>query len=129
MIYTVQRGDTLSIIAAKLLDPSLGLSYKDIAGWNGIADPNRITIGQKLDIPDSVLRQEIIFEGQTVPGLVSASMPTAGQPDAIIPTGSRSSGFPAQQAPAENLIFGIPAKWVMIGGAALLAVLVFSGRK
>lgn len=41
--YTVKRGDTLYAIA---LDH--GLDYRELAAWNGIADPNRILAGQTL---------------------------------------------------------------------------------
>ena len=45
--YTVQKGDTLGKIAA-----SHGLSYQELADYNGIADPNKIDVGQKILIPD-----------------------------------------------------------------------------
>ncbi len=43
--YTVKRGDTLHSIA---LDQ--GVDYRDLAVWNGISDPNRISVGQQLRI-------------------------------------------------------------------------------
>ena len=43
--YTVKSGDTLSGIAAKF-----GTTYQDIAKKNGIANPNRISVGQVLKI-------------------------------------------------------------------------------
>ncbi len=45
VIYTVQRGDTLSAIAKKYKT-----TYKKIAKDNGIANPNKIRTGQKLII-------------------------------------------------------------------------------
>ena len=44
--YTVQRGDTLTTIAAKL-----GVSMADLARTNSIVDPNRIRVGQVLEMP------------------------------------------------------------------------------
>lgn len=44
--YTVQRGDTLSSIAAKT-----GVSVAELQRLNNIANPNRITVGQKLTLP------------------------------------------------------------------------------
>ncbi|MGI5862173.1 MAG: LysM peptidoglycan-binding domain-containing protein [Myxococcales bacterium] len=44
--YTVQPGDTLSAIGARF-----GISYQALAAMNGIADPNRIFVGQVLQIP------------------------------------------------------------------------------
>lgn len=46
VIYTVQKGDTLSGIAAKY-----GTTYQKIAAYNGITNPNLISVGQKIKIP------------------------------------------------------------------------------
>lgn len=45
-VYTVKKGDTLSAIAAKY-----GTTYQALAEYNGIADPNKIIVGQKIRIP------------------------------------------------------------------------------
>ena len=45
-IYTVVRGDTLSAIAARY-----GTTYQKLAAYNGISNPNVISIGQKIKIP------------------------------------------------------------------------------
>lgn len=47
--YTVQSGDNLSRIAAQF-----GTSVSALVSANGIADPNRITVGQVLRIPATV---------------------------------------------------------------------------
>lgn len=44
---TVEKGDTLSEIAR---DYGKGLSYKQLASINGISNPNRIYIGQKIKL-------------------------------------------------------------------------------
>ncbi|MEN9356963.1 MAG: hypothetical protein RL695_1134 [Pseudomonadota bacterium] len=44
-MYLVKKGDTLRAIA---LDH--GQSYRDLAAWNGLSDPNRIEVGQALRI-------------------------------------------------------------------------------
>jgi LysM repeat protein len=44
--YTVQKGDTLAIIAKKT-----GAKQQDIINANKLSDPSRITIGQTLFIP------------------------------------------------------------------------------
>lgn len=46
--YTVQSGDTLSEIANKN-----GVSTSALASANGISDPNRIWVGQVLEVPTS----------------------------------------------------------------------------
>ena len=43
--HTVQRGETLSIIARRY-----GVSLADLQAWNNIADPSRIVVGQKLTL-------------------------------------------------------------------------------
>lgn len=45
-VHVVQKGDSLSKIARQY-----GISAKDLAALNGISDPNRIRIGQKLNLP------------------------------------------------------------------------------
>jgi LysM repeat protein len=44
--YTVQKGDTLALIAKKT-----GAKQQDIINANKIADPARIAVGQTLFIP------------------------------------------------------------------------------
>lgn len=48
IVYTVVAGDTLSKIAAKY-----GTTYQKLAAYNGIANPNIISVGQKIRIPGS----------------------------------------------------------------------------
>ena len=50
--YTVRRGDTLSKIAMKYD----GISWQDIAKFNGLKNPNLILVGQKLKIPMKVIQ-------------------------------------------------------------------------
>lgn len=45
-VYIVKRGDTLSRIAAKY-----GTTYQKLAAYNGIANPNIISVGQQIKIP------------------------------------------------------------------------------
>ena len=70
--YTVQKGDTLGKIANQY-----GLSYQDLADYNGIADPNKIDVGQKILIPDvetipQVDQSYIVQKGDTL-GKIAAS--------------------------------------------------------
>lgn len=45
-VYVVKSGDTLSKIAAKY-----GTTYQKLAAYNNIANPNIISVGQKIKIP------------------------------------------------------------------------------
>lgn len=47
--YTVEAGDTLFNIAAKLLGD--GNRYQELAAHNGIANPDHIEVGQVINIP------------------------------------------------------------------------------
>ena len=51
-VYTVKSGDTLSKIAAKY-----GTTYQSLAEYNNIANPNAITVGQKIVIPPMTVEQ------------------------------------------------------------------------
>jgi LysM repeat protein len=46
--YTVQKGDTLAVIAKKT-----GAKQQDIINANKLADPSKINLGQTLFIPVS----------------------------------------------------------------------------
>jgi len=46
--YTVQKGDTLAVIAKKT-----GARQQDIINANKLADPSKINLGQTLFIPVS----------------------------------------------------------------------------
>ncbi|MDK2858726.1 MAG: hypothetical protein PWQ89_1845 [Verrucomicrobiota bacterium] len=48
-VYSVQKGDTLSSIAAMY-----GTSWKKLSEYNGLSDPNRLRIGQEIRIPPSL---------------------------------------------------------------------------
>lgn len=52
-IYVVQAGDTLGTIAAKFYGDAK--VYAVIAAKNGLKDPNKIQVGQKLVIPADII--------------------------------------------------------------------------
>jgi lipoprotein NlpD len=61
-VYVVKRGDTLYGIA---LDH--GQSYRDVAAWNSIADPNVIRVGQQLRVqPPAGWAEPVEAEEQVV---------------------------------------------------------------
>ncbi len=51
VVYTVKSGDTLSHIALQYYGSAGPRAYMKIAEANGLADPNKIYVGQKLKIP------------------------------------------------------------------------------
>ena len=51
IVYTVESGDTLSHIALNYYGDAGRSSYMKIAEANGLDDPNKIQVGQKLKIP------------------------------------------------------------------------------
>ena len=60
-VYTVQKGDTLSKIANKY-----GTTYQKLASYNGIANPNVISVGQKIKIPGSGVRTYTVKAGDSL---------------------------------------------------------------
>ena len=51
VVYTVESGDTLSHVALHYYGDAGKTSYMKIAEANGLADPNKIQVGQQLKIP------------------------------------------------------------------------------
>lgn len=54
-VYTVREGDTLSAIAKKY-----GTTYKKLAKYNGISNPDLISVGQKIKIPATESKPETV---------------------------------------------------------------------
>ena len=76
--YTVQTGDTLGDIAQKY-----GISVDALEQANGISDPNLLSVGQTLNIPQPVPGQvgssfKIIPDSELVYGPASAQFDVAG---------------------------------------------------
>ncbi len=82
--YTVKKGDTLYSIA---LDN--GHSYRDIAAWNSLEDPNRIQVGQQLRVvPPDGGSSVAVARPITAPVAVEARPLSATSPSAAaIPLG------------------------------------------
>jgi nucleoid-associated protein YgaU len=59
VVYTVKAGDTLSHIALHYYGDAGKTSYMKIAEANGLADPNKIQVGQKLKIPGTTKGPEV----------------------------------------------------------------------
>lgn len=68
-VYTVKKGDTLSKIAAKY-----GTTYQKLAEYNGIANPNAISIGQKIKIPGSGVRTYTVKAGDSLWAIAASQL-------------------------------------------------------
>jgi len=92
-VHIVQRGETLSVIAGRY-----GVSVQAIVNANGLADPNRIVVGQRLTIPTA---------GQTVaPPTARPAQPANPAP----PTATRAPAPTATRA-APALQFSASLVW------------------
>ena len=67
--YTVKRGDTLSGIASKY-----GTTYQKLASYNGIANPNMISVGQIIRIHGSGTRTYTVKAGDSLWAIAAAQM-------------------------------------------------------
>lgn len=67
--YTVKRGDTLSGIASKY-----GTTYQKLASYNGIANPNAISVGQIIRIPGSGTRTYTVKAGDSLWAIAAAQL-------------------------------------------------------
>ena len=68
-VYTVQKGDTLSKIATKY-----GTTYQKLAEYNGIANPNIISVGQKIKIPGSGVRTYTVKAGDSLWAIAASQL-------------------------------------------------------
>ena len=108
LIHTVQAGESLSILARRY-----GVTVDQIAAANGLADPNRIAVGQQLVIPggdaaasipsgtlytvrrgDSLYRISLVF-GVSVDDLLAAN--SLASPGAVYPGLALRIPVPAQE--------------------------------
>ncbi len=90
--YTVRRGDTLSRIAQQANQP-----WRDIADWNGLANPNDIKVGQQLRVipPEGARMASVPMEtGMEVRPLEPSAQPQPQSPQvqANRTAGGRKSG-------------------------------------
>ena len=62
--YTVKAGDTLSSIAA-----AHGTTWQRLAQINGLTNPDRLTVGQRLTLPANVAATHVVRPGETLSGI------------------------------------------------------------
>jgi LysM repeat protein len=83
-VHIIQPGETLGGIAAKY-----GVSYQQLARYNGISNPNLVRVGQRLRIPPAPLTHPPAQSSQS----------TTPSSQAVIPV---ATPVPEQQAPAST---------------------------
>lgn len=105
--YTVQPGDMLTKIGM-----DTGQSWRDLARWNNLADPNRLEVGQVLRV---VPPAGDIAPGSTVTTTTTTTLTAAATPGATFkplpPVATKASGVPASAPSA-------PASAVPLTGVA-----------
>lgn len=112
--YTVVKGDTLAAIAKRF-----GTDVATIAVTSGIADPNKITVGQVLSIP---LAQDDLSEVKVTAQLRPTSSPKADPRAALADTSAGSAGGIASW-------FQPPRLWFTLGVLATLGYAILGGRR
>ncbi|MGE0294725.1 MAG: LysM peptidoglycan-binding domain-containing protein [Hyphomonadaceae bacterium] len=81
--YTVKSGDTLANIARQFYgDPK---RYMEIALYNSLANPDRIFIGQTLQIPGLDELQEVAITAQRMPEFSITPPQIPNDPQAPLP--------------------------------------------
>jgi lipoprotein NlpD len=104
--YTVKKGDTLHSIALEQ-----GIDYRDLAAWNGITDPNRITVDQALRLrpPGAPI---VEAPGTAIVAPLSTAPPAEGR--SLTPEGGKiflpDTTRPAEAGPPANLVKGPKAQ-------------------
>ena len=113
MQYQVQSGDTLSKIADFLLGDET--RWREIATLNKLTDPNKIYVGQILNLPDIV----------SGPGSVTSA------PAAKVPAAAPSLKKPGifSGIDFKKPILGIPLYVWLIGAGALVVVPMFMRKR
>lgn len=79
--HIVQPGETLTIIAARY-----DTSAQELAALNGMADPDLLYVGQRIELPATARLEETITlqPGPTTPPADDAPFPDLGTPDELL---------------------------------------------
>lgn len=104
-MYAVKKGDTLRAIA---LDH--GQSYRDIAVWNGLSDPDKINVGQVLRVAPAgvspaaeaepvAVAKPVSMSGAIESSDVTSVKPVQAAPVLAVPAASASSGEMLKRSP------------------------------
>ena len=112
--YTVKPGDTLARIGLEA-----GQSYREIARWNGLDNPNRIEAGQVIRVVPPGQSDDVVVTKPVASGkIMAAPLPAAGA-SAAVPARPVTPTPVAIAAPAvsdEDITFIWPAKGEIVTG-------------
>jgi lipoprotein NlpD len=112
--YTVKPGDTLARIGLEA-----GQSYREIARWNGLDNPNRIEAGQVIRVLPPGQNDDAVVTKPVASGkIMAAPLPAAGA-SAAVPTRPVTLTPVPIAAPAvsdEDITFIWPAKGEIVTG-------------
>lgn len=81
--YTVKAGDTLGTIARQFYGDSR--RYMEISLYNSLANPDRIFVGQRLNIPGVEELHEVAVSAQRLPEVSITPPVVAANPNAPLP--------------------------------------------
>ncbi len=109
--YAVKRGDTLYSIA---LDH--GHDYRDVAQWNSLDDPTKLSVGQLLRVKPPA--QPAVIVGSGRPGDRIESRPLAALPADPKPAAPEQKPIPREEPMLEvhPLTFAWPVKGKVVAG-------------
>ena len=100
--YVVKRGDTLYSIA---LDH--GVDYRDVAQWNGLADPTRIRVGQALRV--AAPQSDSVQVGRAPALGPIEAHPLAPGPQGATQTPKLGTAKPGAPSPKPTVVAAAPA--------------------
>jgi lipoprotein NlpD len=112
--YTVKQGDTLIKIGLES-----GQSYREIARWNALENPNRIEIGQALRVvppEEAVVAKPVTSAKVSSTALPPASAASAPAKAASAPASSPAPAAPVNTATEDDIAFAWPAKGEILDG-------------
>lgn len=66
--HEAKAGDTLTSIAREN-----GTTWQTLARINGIADPNKIQVGQQIRLPETTAQTHVVTRGETLSGIAAAN--------------------------------------------------------
>ena len=114
--YTVKRGDTLYSIALEH-----GQDYRDVAQWNSLEDPSKLSVGQVLRVTPPPQPPVAVGSSRFGSRIESRPLETPTRPVAAATPTPAAPAPPAREQPlldAQPLSFAWPVKGKVVTGFA-----------